>query len=262
LSHSQSKIYLTLISLGTADVKKIAETTMIDRGEVYRQLEILQKKSLINKIVDIPTEFKPMPFKMAIKTLVQQKNEENAQIHQIAKALLKKKFQRQISQEEKLKIKIIPKNEYRKIVSLGEISNSKNEVLCYSQIARISRSQGAYNEAIKKAAKRGVRFRFILELDELSDQTVTFLQEYMTEISDVEVRFTNTTTSASFTIFDGKEMNFSTEKITGVANSQMLVTNDLPLINVIKVFFEFTWNSAMREYPKKDIPKLRFQKTS
>lgn len=77
LNSSQAKIYLTLVSLETANVKKIAQNAKIDRGEVYRQLWILQNKSLVEKILTIPNEYRPMPLKKTFEIMFQQKKIEN-----------------------------------------------------------------------------------------------------------------------------------------------------------------------------------------
>jgi hypothetical protein len=65
------------------------------------------------------------------------------------------------------------------------------------------------------------------------------------------VRFANSTLFTDFGLIDDRQIIFSTEIITGLAGSQMLSTNNAQLIKVIKDYFEYRWNTAMIEYPRK-----------
>jgi sugar-specific transcriptional regulator TrmB len=238
--------------LGGANAKQIAQTAKIDHGEVYRQLEILQEKSLVEKILSIPTEYKPMPLNEATTILIQQKNKENAEIRKKVESLLKKGGHTDTFREEESRVSIIPRDEYRKIYSTRVVDGAQKEIIWYTQIERIPITQTYYSEAWKKAFARGIRFRTIAELSKPTDQVKTFIQNHKKEFPSWEIRFAKPTLFATFNIYDDKEMSFSTEKLTGLANSQILSTNNAQLIRVIKDYFELRWSTAMIEYPKKE----------
>jgi DNA-binding IclR family transcriptional regulator len=53
----KSKVYLTLATLGKADVKTIAKASNIARQEIYRIMPTLQKLGLTEKIITNPTMY-------------------------------------------------------------------------------------------------------------------------------------------------------------------------------------------------------------
>jgi sugar-specific transcriptional regulator TrmB len=251
LTPSQAKIYLTLISLGVANAKKIAQTTGIDRGEVYRQLERLQEKALIEKILNVPYEYKPMPLNEALQLLIQQKNRENAEIQQKAETLSKKASQMDTVKKEEWGISIIPKDDYRKHWSVRSFEFVHKEIMWYTPIRRLPVAMNYYYEPIKKILDKDIKWRIIAELNKPTDDVLRFIQRHVDKYPNFAVRFVNPTLFVSFTIYDDKKLNFSIEPITGLANSQILYTDNEQVIKVIKDYFELKWNSAMKEYPKK-----------
>lgn len=64
LTYLQAKVYVTLLRLGDvgAEVRKIASASVIARQDVYRILPALQKMGLVEKVVAIPTIYRPIPL--------------------------------------------------------------------------------------------------------------------------------------------------------------------------------------------------------
>lgn len=64
LTYLQAKVYVTLLKLGDvgAEVRKIASASAIARQDVYRILPALQKMGLVEKVVAIPTIYRPIPL--------------------------------------------------------------------------------------------------------------------------------------------------------------------------------------------------------
>ncbi|MEJ5326773.1 MAG: helix-turn-helix domain-containing protein [Candidatus Bathyarchaeia archaeon] len=73
LTISQVKVYLGLIGLKQASGKVIAKHSKMARQEVYRVLAELQEKSLVEKIISRPTEFKPVSIEDCLSILVASK---------------------------------------------------------------------------------------------------------------------------------------------------------------------------------------------
>ncbi len=253
LNNSQAKIYLTLVSLEAANAKKIAQTARIYSGEVYRQIEALQKKGIVEKILHSPNEYKPMPLNEAVRMLIQDKKKEQHEIQQEAKALLKKRCHPEALKDGEHRISIVPKNDYyRNLLSTKEVTNAQKEIIWYTQLERIPIAIINYNEAVKNACTMGeVRWRVIAELNKPTEEAIKCIDNYRKGNPSFEIKFSDSIFGVNFEIYDDKEMNFSTERMTEFANSQILTTNNEYLIKVIKDYFEFRWNTAMTEIPKK-----------
>jgi len=250
LSFSQARIYLSLISLGAADAKRIAQTAGIDRGEAYRQLESLQKRGLVEKILKIPNDYKPMALNEAIGTLIQQKNREKTETQQRVKALLKKDIYYNTSIEES-KFSIIPEEDYLRHYIIKANERAQNEWLWFTQIERIPIAITNYYASYKKALDRGVRWRTIAELNKPTDDVLEFIRKYTEQNPNFTIRFVDPSLLVTFAIRDNKELDFFTERAKGLADSRALYSNNPCLISLIKDYFEIRWNTAMTKYPKK-----------
>ncbi len=253
LNGSQAKIYLALVSLGVADAKKVAQIARIDRGEAYRQLEILQKKALVEKILNIPNEYKPIAFKETLRMLIQQKNRENAEMQQRVKMLLEKGVCAGTLNEEDSKTSIVPEDySIRRVPNLYE--HLQKEELWYTQIENVPVAINLWSELFKKAFVRGVRLRTIAELNKPTEAILKLVQSYAKENPNFFIRFVNPTLLTSFGVFDDKEMCMYTEKKTDCAKRPQLTTTNPVLIEIVKDYFELRWKTAMTEYPKKMEP--------
>jgi sugar-specific transcriptional regulator TrmB len=238
--------------LGITNAKIIAQTAKIDGGEVYRQLEILQKKSLVEKILASPNEYKPMALDAALKMLIQQKNRENLEIQQKAKSLLKRGIKVDTIDEEGFKISVIPKRDYLSHYIDEANNRCKKEWLWFTQIERIPIVTTTHSKSFKEALDRGVRWYTIAELNKPTDKIIGFIRKYSKENPNFFTRFVNPTLLVTFAILDSKELDFFTEVAKGASDSQALYTNNPQIVKVIKDYFELRWNTAMTEYPQKE----------
>jgi len=252
LSINQTKIYFTLLSLGCTTAKKIAQIMQMDNGDVYRRLENLMKKGFVEKIVLTPNKYKPVPLQVAIKGLVESKNKEYAEMQKRIKVLLKKEIKPVIAEEKDYSFLIIPRNEPRKQYIYKMNERAEKEWVLYTQIGRYPIALSGYYEANRKTMERGVKHRVLLELNNPTDKIAKLIQEYQKKNPNLELRYTDTNTLVTFAIYDEKVMDISTEELNGLANSQMLVTDNPQLVKVVYDYFNLRWETAMREYPKKE----------
>ncbi len=246
---SQAKIYLALVSLGKANAKKIAQTAKIDNAEVYRQIEKLHKKALIEKILKTPVEYKPFPLNEVTKIFLQQRNRENAEIEKEVKFLLRRTAKSPDTVEED-RISIIPKGEYRKNFTIKEMEQAKTEILWYTQIERIPLAQRYYHKQWIKNFARGVRHRTLSELNRPTEKILNYIQKFKKDNPKFEIRFTSPHILTTFAIFDNTTIHFSTERLTALANSRVLYTNNAQIVKLSKDYFEMRWESAMLEPPE------------
>ena len=251
LTFSQAKIYLTLLALGTTDVKKIAQIAGVDRGEVYRQIEVLLKKDLLEKIIEIPNKFKPIVLNEAIKTLVQQKNKENVELDQKVKKLLEKGVNSDQITFDDSRISIIPSDHSKRQLPKRYEHLQKEEVW-YTQIENIPFCLDLWDNTFKKAFSRGIKLRAIAELNQPTEAIFKLVQNYGKENPNFILRFDKPTLLTSFAVYDETEMTIYTEKKSGASlelERPVLWTTNPVLIGVFKDYFELRWKNAMTKYP-------------
>ncbi len=252
LTLSQAKIYLAMISLGVADAKKIAQTAGIDRGDCYRQIEVLQKRGLVAKNLGFPNKYNPINLADGIKLIIEKRNKESAKIQQKAAAMLKKRASSAKPINGEVDFAVIPKDRYGKQHVYRQWESIQEEFIWYSPIDRIIVAINDSPQIMKNAFSRGVKYRVIAELNEPTEKIMRFIQNYQKENPLFDIRFVNSNLSVIFTMWDhGKAMNFFIETATGpIIGSRILTTTNSHLIKVIKAYFETKWNSAMKDYPK------------
>lgn len=247
LNSAQAKIYLTLLALGHSDVKKLAQTAGIDRGEAYRQMEILQKTGIVEKIIDIPNKFKPIVLNEAIKVLIQQKNRENAEVTQKVKMLLEKGVTPEQRIEEGSKISIIPEDySHRQVPNRYE--HLQKEEVWYTQIENVPFALNLWDKDFKKAFARGVKLRAIAELNKPTKALLKLVHSYAKENPNFSIRFVNPTLLTTFAVYDYKELTFYTEKKKDLNKRPVLWTTNSVLIEIFQDYFELRWKTAMTEH--------------
>jgi sugar-specific transcriptional regulator TrmB len=246
LNISQAKIYLTLISLGVVNAKKICQTAKMDNAEVYRQLEALQKKGLIEKVLNFPCEYKGIPLDEALEILMKEKDEESREMRRKAKALLN--VITPPIQEKDYKFSIIPS----KVVNNRFLMEYKNlkEMCWYSQIERFPSCIFKYGKLWEKAIIRNNgQFRAIAELNKSadSDSFLRYIEEYKRKNPYFNCRLNRSRLLITFWIHD-RNLFIFTEAAVDNGGKEILWTNNPLLVNTFKDFFELKWNNSMAEY--------------
>lgn len=249
LTHAQAKIYLTILTIGPSDVKKIAQSTEIDRGEVYRQIETLQKKDLLEKIIDTPCRFKSINLDEAVKGLIQLKKRENADIDQKVKRLLKKGLKQEQLTFDDFRISIIP-SDYSKRQLPKRYEYLQKEEVWYTQIENVPFCLNLWDKTFKKAFKKGIKLRAIAEINQPTKTIIEQIQRYAEENPNFIIRFDNPTLFITFAIYDEKEMTMYIERQKGFGEHlkrPVLWTNNPILIQIFKDYFELRWKAAKTE---------------
>jgi sugar-specific transcriptional regulator TrmB len=59
---TQAKLYMTLLGFEETDGRTISAKAKIPRQEVYRTLDELEKKGLVEKVISSPYKFKATPL--------------------------------------------------------------------------------------------------------------------------------------------------------------------------------------------------------
>jgi DNA-binding MarR family transcriptional regulator len=170
LNSPQAKIYLTLISLQIANAKKIAQTTKIDSGEVYRQLENLEKIGLVEKILKFPNEYAPIPLTETLKLLIKQKNKENLSLQKRAQKLLLKNDKAIVYEPKDFRFSVFPESRFTFEYLTKAHKEVQKESLWYTQIDNLPPEIEKNHEFWDKNTNKNARLRALAELRGCSDR--------------------------------------------------------------------------------------------
>jgi HTH-type transcriptional regulator, sugar sensing transcriptional regulator len=89
-TQTQVKLYLTLLRMGKVNGRTLAEHAKVPRSIVYRALDELQKKGLVEKEISQPFTFIATPIQQGLQMLIDQKTDECKKIRKQTEKFLKK----------------------------------------------------------------------------------------------------------------------------------------------------------------------------
>ncbi|MCW4019017.1 MAG: helix-turn-helix domain-containing protein [Candidatus Bathyarchaeota archaeon] len=81
LTFVQAKIYIALNQIGEeTTIDTIAKTAKIARQHVYEPLKVLEKMSLVQRVVDVPPKYEVLPVKETLGILMELRKKENCEL--------------------------------------------------------------------------------------------------------------------------------------------------------------------------------------
>jgi sugar-specific transcriptional regulator TrmB len=259
LTSSQAKVYLALLKLEKATGKTLSKRSKVARQEAYRILAELQEKGLVEKIIAMPTEFKPIPLEDCLHILIERKKNEVSETQEKATKLLKTfkgKNSKNTLQEEESQFILVPeKGAYlQKIRKVFE--NSQTSIDGITTLKRFRSIMPIFGEDIKKALKRGVKMRIITEKPE-DENSLPEIAKALKQNPLFRVRYILTPLLALLSIIDKKEVTIVTSARAGLDESTTLWSNNPSLVAVSRDYFEIAWVTAMESEHQVSPTKLK-----
>jgi sugar-specific transcriptional regulator TrmB len=255
LTHTEAKVYITLLSLKTATAKDTHKDSKIARQEVYRVLSDLEEKGLIEKIIARPSQFKPIPARDAVAILIQNRNKQSLQLQ---KKAIKQFRNLAIERVEALphssssQFVMLSKNEIDPAGPIGKIGKAiykaQKNVMCSITFPVFNKAKLIDEHIWKKVAGRGVRFKFIISRESNADEE--FNPGQILENNDCfEVRWATNVIPASMLLIDRREVFC---RLGHDTDGPVLWSNNFFFVAMIIDYFETKWKSLER-ISKKDV---------
>ncbi len=242
LTFLQAKTYLALIKLGKAEVKTISRASSVARQDVYRVMPALQKLGLAEKIIATPTMYQAIPLRISLLTLIQQKIEENAELQKKAKALIydfeENNSGIELKEDEPQFIITSERSIFRKRIaeSTDAAQTSTDAIYSLEGFRAILFNHRKY---LKRALRRGVKIRVIIEKPENQQLTKRIAHDLMKDPS-FKLKYTSAHAPVCMVIFDSKEVNVRISD--GAVPS--LWSNNPNIVNLAVSYFDELWNKA------------------
>ncbi len=242
----QSKVYLELAKGGKATVKDIAKKSNIARQDLYRIAPQLLNLGLIEKLIDTPTKFRAIPIKEAIEILIERRRKQTAQIEQESKQLLSYFTSKESDGLKDEESQFIIINDLQ-----ARLSKTRKQVAITKKIINIVTKWSFFltytPEAIdelNEALKRGVHVHIITQAPRNTDVFPKKLQKLL-NYPHFEVRYISSLPSSMVAVFDKEEVNILLSSDKTPADTAMLVSNNINLIELSQNYFDVMWASAV-----------------
>jgi sugar-specific transcriptional regulator TrmB len=253
LTSAQAKVYFTLLKLEKATAKTISNNSKVARQEVYRILVELEKKSLVERIIAVPTEFKPVSIDNCLSFLIGEKRKEISEIQKEAKnlslqfkMLLKtRESKRGGTQTGASEFVLIPESKALLLRMERALDAAQTSIDVIYPKETFLQTLFNLSEKFKAALERGVMIRCLLT-EPLEESLRSTTVQAIAENPLFEIRILSETPKQNFWIYDEKELLVATCSVNDYKQFPVLWTTATPLIGLSENYFNTLWKKAAK----------------
>jgi sugar-specific transcriptional regulator TrmB len=247
LARTQASIYLSLMLHGEADARLLASWTGLPRTEVYRTLNELQGKGMVDRQVGSLLKFSAVPPSICLQEVIDHKY---CQLGEMKKSLLQftREFEGQQEEQKESQYKIIIIENRSRIIAKIKQQHDKAK-LTVDIISFLPRFLAIATECLdnyRKATMRGVKYRIILGVPDRELGLSDVLPYDIRKAHDNEnttIKIVEGSKKVNSAIFDGEETCFSYYPDRPITQSPLILTNHPCLVEFAQNSFEKMWNS-------------------
>jgi sugar-specific transcriptional regulator TrmB len=247
----QAKVYIALATLGTSTGRTTAQRAKVASQDVYRVLSELQEKGLVEKIINKPNKYRPIPIEEGFTMLLQRRNKQTVEIKNMMTEISKNfsgtdKIE---DGDEKCQFVWVPQKEAieNKFRNGIETAQTSIDLMNDSREAMIMHEK--IHELKDKALKKGVKIRTILNKTPRGTQTSKPFLAFLERKPEFQVRYLrHFPSSAKLFIKDNKEVFISTTTKVNTLAQPYLWSNNPILVQVIQQWYDIMWEKSSKEY--------------
>jgi sugar-specific transcriptional regulator TrmB len=240
----EARVYLALAKVGKTTIATISKTSKVARPDVYRTLSKLQEKGLVEKIIAMPTKFKPIPIDDYISILIERRKKEISETQKEATRLLKKLKEKNSNslQEDETRFSLSSEQATirRKERTLENVQRSFDVVTSW-------RNPHAdlfiHMEEIAEALQRDVEIRVIIDKPD-EEKLLSDIMKQLKKYPNFKTRYLLNAPKALMSIYDKKEAWICTCTHPVLEECPTLRTDNPCLLSILQDYFDILWLTA------------------
>ena len=246
LTVNQAKAYLILVKLGPTNAKEISKASAIAQQDIYRLMPELQKLGLVEKMVASPTLFKANSPEQTLSVLLKRKEKEDSMLHHEALALIERLNESKKdtgNEQHTSQFSIITGKKTILMRSRKAISEANKSIYVLTTWKNSAKNTQHFLALCKKALNRQVKIRFILYMPREEALVFSRMMRHLTEDPRLKVKFIFAEKPIIFSVFDAKQVFFSTQK-GNLGNVPILWSNNPSFAAWTEDYFDRLWAVA------------------
>ncbi len=244
LTLTQASVYYILVSLGEANAKTITNLSKIARQDVYRVLEELFEKGLIEKKIANPTEYKALPIDQCLSLLLSIRNKKTLELQEAAKVLGKLHTTLDQGPEHTFsKLTLIPSGEQILFKSHELLSSAQKTISVISPAKSLFPWIIDQHKQFQQALKRNVKIRLITN-NITNQEYLKQIKSFFSNDLNLEIRYLTRSPSVSYGIYDNKRIIFELSTMNAYTKSEVIITDNPCFIELALNYFETSWLNA------------------
>jgi sugar-specific transcriptional regulator TrmB len=246
LTPNQSRLYLSLLSLGKAIGKTIPKETGFARQEVYRILEELHDRGLIEKSIATPTEFRAIKVEEAISILLLEKTKKLEQTKDRIQSLIDKYSPiTEITPQNEYKFLLIPPKTLVNETREKMLEKAKTNVQLITTKKRFLQGISHFFEAYESLLKRNVKTQIIVNTAGESNSLETDKLQPLKKSPNFSLRIISQS-KTNILIVDKSEAIITLHPEVDLGASPALWTNHPEFLAVFQDYFEGLWKKTTK----------------
>jgi len=240
---------MAIAQLGLASVSQASKASKVRREDVYRILPKLQKMGLVEKILGKPTRIRAIPMEEALHILIEREQE----IANERVSGLMSKRDEILKHYKRFSMRTISEGAHFSIVSGREGTMSKEMAMlkrANSAISIVTSREkfrqffNNFDDALRKATKKGINVRMVLNVTEHADPIVNVVKEYGNSRAPIELKYSDHSVT-HYMIVDFKEALVATSVGPTLGENPCLWTDDNSLVGLLQKNFEGLWHASV-----------------
>jgi sugar-specific transcriptional regulator TrmB len=248
---TQAKLYMTLLRLQEADGRTISAKAKIPRQEVYRTLDELEKKGLVEKLISTPYKFKATPLDLGLQILIDQRIQYCKDIQVKTKEFIRKHQADKKNALSKPKYELIMIEGRQRLMQLikKQHENVERNVNILTTLPRWLQILDFCFENYEEAFGRGVEYQVVLEALEGEIGSRENIQALLKK-QNFELRLTGSPLDTNAAIFDDREATVNFFPSQSLAESPLVWTNHPSFISMCRDHFNAIWKTSRKCKPE------------
>ena len=248
LTPNQAKVYLATARQGLASVGQISKVAKVRREDVYRIMPKLEKMGLVERILSKPTKMRALPVEEAFHVLIEREqeiaNERMSTLMAKKDAFLKHYKPFRMETKEEVHFSMISGREGIMTKELAMLKRVKNAISIVTSREKFAQFFSNYDEALQKAANKGIQIRMILNVTEHDDSILRTIKEYESARVPIHLKYTDQR-STHYMIVDYNQALVSTSAEPTIRETAYLWTDDNSLVGLLQKSFEGLWHASV-----------------
>lgn len=237
----QAKAYIALAKSGISTGRVTAKNANVASQDIYRVMNELGDKGLVEKIIAKPTKYRALPIEEGLQLLLKRRQDRTAQLEKASEIISKAARVYPVMSEEIGEFIIIPKREAIDKMAHKMFQTAKTSVDLFNEAQEVLRLHERHFESKAAALKNGVRVRSFLCSKPDDFPLPTAYLNYIKANHLVQVKTINSPPLARLVIKDNREIFLATTLKPNTLTQPFLWTNNSVLVQIIQQWFNGMW---------------------
>ena len=247
LSLVQAKACCALFHCDKLTIKALSKRSQVPRTDLYRIMRELERRGLVERLIDTPTKFRAAPVDRCVDILIQNRFDEELKLRNKSEAL-KKRFRMKrkdyIIEQTNSFVRFAGSRVQERVRSSIERAQKSVRLLLSSR--QLSSGVLSLAETVENSVSRGIAWQVLIEKPE-KGKAVSKQVEGLAEKPNFNIKFIAQAPRTVMAVYDQKEVFIFENPTDELHHSATLWSDNKSLVALAADSFEMMWSSAIEE---------------